>query len=70
MHKDPKRVLTTGSFQVRQCNPRQKPFVAFGNVPGAVSQAFIPNGGFGHIFHGPERWLNGRQIESKSQDQV
>jgi len=35
--EDPKRVLTTGSFRVLQCNPRQKPFVAFGNVPIADS---------------------------------
>jgi len=31
--KDPKRVHTTGSFRVRQCNPWQMPFVAFGYVP-------------------------------------
>ena len=38
--EDPKRVLTTGSFRVLQCNPRQKPFVAFGNVPVADSHDF------------------------------
>jgi hypothetical protein len=32
---DPKRVLTTGSFRVLQCNSSQKPFVAFGYVPKA-----------------------------------
>ena len=31
---------TTGSFPVLQCNPRQKPFVAFGNVPIADSYDF------------------------------
>jgi hypothetical protein len=33
---DLKRVLTTGSFRVLQCNSSQKPFVAFSYVPNAV----------------------------------
>jgi hypothetical protein len=33
-------VLTAGSFRVLQGNPRQKPFVAFGNVPIAGSHDF------------------------------
>jgi hypothetical protein len=35
---DPKRVLATVCCLALQFNPRQKPFVAFGNVPIADSQ--------------------------------